>query len=64
MNELRREAGREQERFEVSLGGRNREPSDIARWEEAGVDRLVVSPWKRSAECIDGLRRYADTIFG
>ena len=33
VNELRREAGREQERFEVSLGGRNREPSDIARWE-------------------------------
>jgi probable F420-dependent oxidoreductase len=64
VNELRREAGREQERFEVSLGGRNREPSDIARWEEAGVDRLVVSPWKRSAECIDGLRRYAETIFG
>jgi probable F420-dependent oxidoreductase len=64
LRELRREAGREGERFEVSLGGRNREPTEIERWEEAGVDRMVVSPWKRSAECIDGLRRYAEKIFG
>jgi len=61
---LRREAGRGGERFEVSLGGRLREPGDVARWEEAGVDRLVVSPWQRSAECLDGLRRYAEAIFG
>jgi probable F420-dependent oxidoreductase len=60
LRELRRAAGREHERFEVSLGGRLRAPDDIARWEDAGVDRLVVSPWRRSAECIDGLRRYAD----
>jgi probable F420-dependent oxidoreductase len=64
LGELRREAGREGERFEVSLGGRLSEPRDVERWQAAGVDRLVVSPWKRSAECIDGLRRYAETIFG
>ena len=37
---------------------------DVARWEDAGVDRLVVSPWKRSPDCVEGLRRYADLVFG
>ena len=64
LRELRREAGRETARFEVSLGGRLREPDDVKRWEDAGVDRLVVSPWQRSRECIEGLRRYAEMAFG
>jgi probable F420-dependent oxidoreductase len=36
---------------------------DVERWEEAGVDRLIVVPWQRSAEAVDGLRRFADTMF-
>ncbi len=62
--ELRREAGRESEPFELSLSGRLGEPDDIRRWEDIGIDRLVVSPWRRSSEAIDGLRRYADLVFG
>ncbi len=64
LRDLRREAGRADERFEVSLGGDVRERGDVARWEEAGVDRLVVSPWRRSREALEGLRRYADLVFG
>jgi len=60
---LRREAGRENEPFQVTLGGDPFEPDEISRWEEAGVDRLVVSPWKRSREALDGLRRFADLVF-
>ncbi len=59
---LRREAGREGERFEVSLGGKLRAPDDIARWQEAGVDRLVVSPWQRSREWREGMHRYAELV--
>jgi phosphoribosylformimino-5-aminoimidazole carboxamide ribonucleotide (ProFAR) isomerase len=65
VKELRRllcEAGRETARFEVSLGGKLRDPDDARRWEDAGVDRLVVSPWQRSPECIDGLRRFAERM--
>jgi probable F420-dependent oxidoreductase len=57
---LRREAGREGERFEVTLGGKLRSPDDLERWADAGVDRLVVSPWVRSREAVEALRRYAD----
>jgi len=32
---------------------------DIARFEAAGVDRLIVSPWRRTSEAIEGLERFA-----
>jgi hypothetical protein len=35
-------------------------PDDLTRAAEAGVDRLVVSPWRRSAEAADGLRALAE----
>jgi probable F420-dependent oxidoreductase len=61
---LRRELSRESAPFEVTLGGNLREPDDLARWRDAGVDRLVVSPWRRSPEAVEGLRRYADRWLG
>ncbi|MDJ0848589.1 MAG: LLM class F420-dependent oxidoreductase [Myxococcota bacterium] len=61
---LRRELGRAGEPFEVTVGGEVREPDDVSRWRDVGVTRLVVSPWRRSREAIEGLRRYADTILG
>ncbi len=48
----------------MTLGGRAEAPEEIEAFAEAGVDRLVVSPWRRSRECIEGLRRYADDVFG
>jgi hypothetical protein len=35
---------------------------DLCRWEDAGVDRLIVSPWARSREAVDGLRRFAERV--
>ena len=32
------------------------------RWEDLGVTRMIVAPWKRSSEAIDGLRRFADRV--
>jgi alkanesulfonate monooxygenase SsuD/methylene tetrahydromethanopterin reductase-like flavin-dependent oxidoreductase (luciferase family) len=34
-------------------------PEDIAAFEAVGVDRLIVSPWRRSAQAIEGLERFA-----
>jgi probable F420-dependent oxidoreductase len=55
---LRRDAGREDARFEVTLHAR--EPDALAPWRDAGVDRLLISPWQRSRDWRDGLRRAAD----
>ncbi len=64
VQELRRERELESEPFEISLGGAVKEREDIRRWADAGVDRLMVAPWKRSREAIDGLKRFADLVGG
>lgn len=60
LHALRREAGREHARFEVTLHVRDADA--LAPWEDAGVDRLVISPWQRSRDWQDGLRRVADRM--
>jgi len=64
LHELRREAGRDDAPFTVSAGGTLEGRDDVRRFEDAGVDRLIVAPWRRSPEAIDALRRLADRIFG
>ena len=59
---LRDEAGRASERFEVCLGGQVESAADVARWEELGVTRLVISPWRRSPEAVEGIRAFADLV--
>ena len=63
LRRLRREAGREKERFEVSLSTTPRDRDEIRRLQDAGIDRVVAAPWPRSRECVDGLRRFADFAF-
>lgn len=58
----RQEAGRAELPFEVTVGGPVESLDDVARWEEAGVDRLIVAPWERSIDAVEGLRRFADRV--
>jgi probable F420-dependent oxidoreductase len=60
--ELRKEHDRptSEPAFQIILGGAVESRADIARWEDLGVTRMIVSPWRRSKEAIDGLRRFAD----
>ncbi len=37
-------------------------PDAVARWRDLGVDRLVVKPWARTREALDGLRAFADRV--
>jgi probable F420-dependent oxidoreductase len=62
LRELLGEHGRTGEPFQVCLGGPVESRDDVARWEELGVTRLVVSPWRRSKEAIDGMRRFSDLV--
>jgi probable F420-dependent oxidoreductase len=57
---LREEAGRADRPFEITVGSQVESADDIRRWEDAGVDRLIVSPWPRSPQAIEGLRRFTD----
>src|SRR5437764_11769129 len=62
LRRLRSEAGRASSRFEVTVGSGVTTRDDLERWTGAGVDRLIVSPWARSREAVDGLRRLADDV--
>ncbi len=43
----------------MTVGGECTSDADVAAWEAAGVDRLIVSPWRRSAEVLDAMASFA-----
>jgi probable F420-dependent oxidoreductase len=53
------DAGRDPSAVEVTVMATSTERDAIAAYERAGVDRLIVVPWSRSREAVDGLRRFA-----
>jgi probable F420-dependent oxidoreductase len=63
LHRLRAEAGRSEAKVEVTLSATPGSRDEVRRFADAGVDRLVVSPWRRSRECIPALRHFADTAF-
>jgi probable F420-dependent oxidoreductase len=54
--------GRDPHTFQYCLGGPVESRDDVARWRDLGVTRLVIAPWRRSREAVDGMRRFADTV--
>ena len=58
---MRSEAGRDGN-FTVTVMGGPATASDVDTYRAAGVDRLVVSPWRRSAEAAEGLRGFAKSF--
>lgn len=58
--ELRKRAGRETA-VEVTCGGTPTSVADVDRFAEAGIDRLIVTPWPRSRDAIEGMREFAAT---
>jgi probable F420-dependent oxidoreductase len=62
LRELRADCARADEPFQICLGGDVSSRDDVARWEDLGVTRLIVSPWPRSKEAIDGMGRFADLV--
>ena len=54
--------GRDPATFQFCVGGPVASLDDARRWEEIGVTRLIVSPWERPRDALDGMRRFADTV--
>jgi probable F420-dependent oxidoreductase len=63
LEELRRDFGRAGSSFEISVGASVESRDDVKRLEDAGVTRILASPWRRSPEAVAGLRRLADLAF-
>jgi probable F420-dependent oxidoreductase len=60
--ELEREYGRESESFERIVGASVESRDELKRWQDAGVTRVISSPWRRSRDAVAGLRRYAERV--
>jgi probable F420-dependent oxidoreductase len=55
------EAGRARSTLEVTVTDQTlAAPHEVARWQEAGVDRLIVKPYERTRDALDGVRRFRD----
>jgi probable F420-dependent oxidoreductase len=54
--------GRSEDGFQIVLGGPVASRNDLTQWEALGVTRLIVSPWKRSPDAVEGLKRFAEYL--
>ena len=43
----------------MTVGSESATEDDVLAWEAAGVDRLIVSPWRRTAEALDAMASFA-----
>jgi len=57
--QLRREAGRAGD-LEITMAGPVATLDDLRPYADAGVDRVIVRPWQRTREAMDGIRRFAE----
>lgn len=48
--------------FEVTVIGDVRDRGDLEEWADAGVDRVVVSPWTSSRDAVPALERLANAV--
>lgn len=64
LRELRRELELEAEPFHVSIHAGFLDRDALRGFEDAGVDRVLVAPWERTSQALDGLRRQAEVAFG
>jgi len=53
------EAGRDPGEVEVTVGGTCESEEDLAAWQSAGVDRLIVRPWSRTRDVPKALEAFA-----
>jgi len=54
------EVGRDGPPVKTTVMGAVDAEQPVEAWEAAGVDRLIVVPWTRTRDALDGIRRFAD----
>jgi probable F420-dependent oxidoreductase len=45
--------------LQVLTQGQCRSPDEWKRWQDSGVHELILSPWEKGSEAVDGLKRLA-----
>jgi probable F420-dependent oxidoreductase len=52
--------GRDPDAFDYICSGPLESIDDMKRWEDIGVTRMIISPWRKSREAVEGMQRFAD----
>ncbi len=60
LRQLEQAAGRADRPVRVTVMGSVENDEDVARWQAAGVDRLMVVPWRRSPDAVDAIGAFAE----
>jgi probable F420-dependent oxidoreductase len=55
------QAGRDRPPVTTTVMGSVDETQPVSAWEDAGIDRLIVTPWRRGSEALDAMRSFAAT---
>ena len=63
LREFLEEEGRDPNNFTYIVTGVVKDRSELERWDELGITRMISTPWHRSREALDGMRRYAELVF-
>lgn len=62
LRETVRAEGRDPQRLEIITAADVSTRDDLQRWEDLGVTRLVVCPWRRGSAAVEGLQRFAEDV--
>lgn len=57
---LRVANGTSDQPFEVTVAGQIGDPNDAKEWAAAGVDRMIISPWRSTKDAIESCRSFAE----
>ncbi len=49
--------------LQICLGATPSAGAEVVQWEDLGVTRLIVSPWRRSPDAVEAMERFAETVF-
>lgn len=63
LREIIRTAGRDPNTFQYTCAGSINSKDDIKRLQDLGLTRVVIQPWQRGRDAVDGLKRVADWAF-
>jgi probable F420-dependent oxidoreductase len=63
LREMATTEGRDPDSLEIIIGGVIEDQNDVRRYEELGATRVIIKPWERSKDALEGLRRVADKVF-
>lgn len=62
LREIARSEGRDPDTLELVTATRVSSSEELRQWEDLGVTRLVVNPWQRGREAVEGLTRFANEV--